>query len=199
MEGKKSEKGLDILIDIANQIEDKELRKKVVEFLKNPKLSNKKLDYEGMDIEESPAGYAGYEHHLVKGGLILHTISVTTLAINIAKTLMSYYPISINMDYLIVGALLHDIGRIFDFKKTKKGYAINQKLIEHASLIAAELYSRDFPEEVIHIVLSHLGVNSTQPPLTIEALIVHYADEIDAQIDFAIRKSLEEKQGQNDK
>lgn len=189
---------LEILIDLANQIEDKELRKKVVEFLKNPKLSNKRLNYEGLKVEESPAGYAGFEHHLVKGGLILHTISVTTLAINIAKTIMSYYPISINMDYLIAGALLHDIGRIFDFKKTKKGYSINQKLIEHSSLMAAELYARGFPEEVIHIVLSHLGITSIQPPLTIEALIVHYADEIDAQIDFAIRKSLEGRKGQND-
>ncbi len=186
-------KGLDILIDIANQIEDKELRKKVVEFLKNPKLSNDKLNYDKIDIEESPAGYIGYEHHFVEGGLILHTISVTTLAINIAKTIMSYYPISINMDHLIAGALLHDIGRIFDFKKTKKGYSINQKLIEHSSLIAAELYARGFPEEVIHIVLSHLGMGSIQPPLTIEALIVHYADTIDAQIDFAIRKSIEDK------
>jgi 7,8-dihydroneopterin 2',3'-cyclic phosphate phosphodiesterase len=42
----------------------------------------------------------------------------------------------------------------------------------------AELYRREFPEQVIHIVASHFGESGPTPPRTIEALILHYVDNI---------------------
>ncbi|OYT42938.1 MAG: dihydroneopterin 2',3'-cyclic phosphate phosphodiesterase [Candidatus Aenigmarchaeota archaeon ex4484_56] len=175
----------DILIKLADKIENMELRNKVKEILKSPELSNPDMkNYKSVPIHTSPAGYAGFEHHMVEGGLVLHTKNVVELSLQIADFIeKNYYPV--NKDYVIAGALLHDIMRIFDFKKDKKGnYEIVNKLLEHSELIGCELYARGFPEEVIHIVLSHLG---NKPIATLEAMIVNFADTIDSHVDVYVR------------
>jgi 7,8-dihydroneopterin 2',3'-cyclic phosphate phosphodiesterase len=173
------------LIELAEKIEDKELRAKVIDLLKEIKLSNKNLNYKPLKLEESPAGYVGFEHHMEKGGLLVHTKNVTELAIKIADFVNERY-YKVNKDFIIAGALLHDLMRVFDFKKTKKGYEIVGKLLSHEELIGCELYARNFPEEVVYIVLNHIQPSSSIP----EALIVHFADSIDAYIDIYLRELL---------
>ncbi|HIE41601.1 MAG TPA: HDIG domain-containing protein [Candidatus Aenigmarchaeota archaeon] len=171
------------LLKLAGKIRDRELREKVMELLKEIKLSNKKLNYKSLKFEESPAGYIGFEHHMEEKGLFNHTKNVTELAIKIAEFVEEkYYPI--NKDFVIAGALLHDIMRVFDFKKTKNGYEIVGKLLNHDELIGCELYAREFPEEVIYIVINHLQPSGLLP----EALIVHFADTIDAHIDIYVKE-----------
>ena len=70
-------------------------------------------------IYSHPAGYPGFEHHMEIGGLVRHTENVTELAISIANLIKEkYYPI--NLDFIIAGALLHDLMRVYDFKKNKE-------------------------------------------------------------------------------
>ncbi len=173
------------LLKLADKIKDKDLREKTIEILKNLHLSNKALKYKPLKIEESPAGYKGFEHHMEEGGLVRHTKNVTEIAMKIAESVEEKYGI-INIDYVIAGALLHDLMRVFDFKKKTDSYELVGKLLGHEEMIGCELYARSFPEEVVHIVLSHLKPEG----LIIEALIVHYADSIDAYTDVYLKESM---------
>ncbi len=173
------------LLKLTDEIGDKELRDKTKKLLKEIKLSNKNLGYKPLKLEESPAGYKGFEHHMEEGGLVIHTKNVTELAIKIADFVTQKY-CEINKDYVIAGALLHDLMRVFDFRKKGRSYEIVRKLIPHEELIGCELYARNFPEEVVHIVLNHLKPDS----LILEAMIVHFADSIDAYTDAYLKELL---------
>ncbi len=171
------------LIKLAEKIEDKNLREKTVKTLKEVNLSNKKLNYKPLKLDKSPAGYPGFEHHMEEGGLLIHTKNVTELAIKISDFVIEKYH-KINKDFVIAGALLHDLMRVYDFEDSDEGYGITKKLLNHEELIGCELYAREFPEEVVYIVLNHVQPSGLIP----EALIVHFADTIDAHMDVYIKE-----------
>ncbi|MGC9311004.1 MAG: HD domain-containing protein, partial [Candidatus Aenigmatarchaeota archaeon] len=141
------------------------------------------LKYKPLKIKDAPGGYPGFEHHMTKGGLLAHTEGVTALAILIADFVADTYG-PVNRDFVISAALLHDLMRLYDFKKEKKDYSLVPKLLEHEQLIACELYARGFPEEVISVVLNHLKAENHN----LEGMIVHYADTIDAFSDYYFRE-----------
>ena len=103
------------LIELAKKIKDKELQKKTIEMLQNPTLSNKSMKYPKSNLEETPSWVGA--HHNYDGGLYDHIRSVTEISISIAETCKKVYKKDINMDYVIAGALLHDIMKIFMLKK----------------------------------------------------------------------------------
>ncbi|MCQ6253502.1 HDIG domain-containing metalloprotein [Methanocaldococcus sp.] len=176
------------LIKLAEQIKDENLRKKVIEFLKNPKATHPEIVDTGISVEESPASINW--HHRYEGGLIEHTVSVTKMALKIADVLEEVYGVNVNRDYIIAGALLHDIMKPYNYIKNEDGTYDHYDMfnLDHLTLAVAELYKRDFPLEVIKIVASHHGEHSPTRPSSIEAYIVHYADEVDSKInDVAVR------------
>ncbi|WP_456374122.1 HDIG domain-containing metalloprotein [Methanocaldococcus sp.] len=176
------------LIKLAEQIKDENLRKKVIEFLKNPKATHPEIVDTGISVEESPASINW--HHRYEGGLIEHTVSVTKMALKIADVLEEVYGVNVNRDYIIAGALLHDIMKPYNYIKKEDGTYDHYDMfnLDHLTLAVAELYKRDFPLEVIKIVASHHGEHSPTRPSSIEAYIVHYADEVDSKInDVAVR------------
>ncbi|WP_425352924.1 HDIG domain-containing metalloprotein [Methanococcus voltae] len=81
----------------------------------------------------------------------------------------------------------------------KPGYTIETKVIrrfdhisdfhlEHLTLAVSELYKRDFPLKLIKVVSSHHGDYGSSRPDSIEAWIIHLADNMDANLnDIAIR------------
>lgn len=169
------------LLELAGRIRDGSLKKKVEDILKNPSLSHKAigLKYRAAGISEAPASTDF--HHTQAGGLLEHTYSVTLLCISMAEALEKAYGKRLDMDSLIAGALLHDIGKLWDFKKGKRGWEVSDNIVDHTVLGAAELYSRGFPEDVIHMVSSsHSEPDGLIPQLTKEALILHTADHLDA-------------------
>jgi 7,8-dihydroneopterin 2',3'-cyclic phosphate phosphodiesterase len=175
------------LIEFAEMIKNKELRKKVIEILEKPEVSNPEIIHPREKLERIPAWVGG--HHAKEGGLLEHTISVTKLAIEIAKHFEKMYNVSINYDYLIAGALLHDLMKIYILTKQGGNWGFTGCLLDHAVFTACELYARGFPEEVIHIVASHGGElgSAGANPKTIEAFIVFYADILDSTIESSIR------------
>lgn len=181
------------LIEFAEKIKDKELRKKVIDLLKNPRLSNTEIVYTASNIEKIPSSLNA--HHSKQGGNIEHISSITELAIKLAEHFEKIYGAKINYDYLIAGALLHDFGKIYHFTKSQGKWVHSGCLMDHAVLGACELYARGFPEEVIHIVEAHGGDLGQQAarPQTIEALIVFYADVIDSAIESFLRPNEQAK------
>ncbi len=173
-----------------NMIKNKKLKKMVKDFIKELPISNKNyMKYRRTDLKSAPAGPESF-HHGYKGGLVKHTESVASIAINIAKSIEKSYPnLKINMDTLIASAILHDIMKVHTFYMSKMGVVHSGVLLDHGIWAAAELYSRGFPEDVIHCVASH-GGKDINPPMTMEAIILHYADMIDTETDIFLSQTM---------
>ncbi len=129
-------------------------------------------------------------HHNTIGGLLEHTLSVTRLLERAAD----HYP-GANRDLLITGGILHDIGKIHEFSYDRMvEYTDAGRLVGHIVMGVEMLDARiaglpDFPEPTAmalrHLILSHHGVlefGSPKRPKTLEALIVHHMDDLDAKV-----------------
>lgn len=168
---------LDELIKIADKIKDENIREKTKELLKNPELKNKSLDYKPSDLEKAPCWIG--DHHFYEGGLLDHIYSVTKLSIKMAE---HFSDKNINMDHLISAALLHDVSKVFMFKKEGGSWGFTGSQIDHSVWSSCELYSRGFPEEVINIVIEHGGDRVPPNPETNEGLILQNADFLDSAL-----------------
>jgi 3'-5' exoribonuclease len=129
-------------------------------------------------------------HHVYIGGLLEHTLSVVRL-LDLAA---GHYP-GINRDLLITGGILHDIGKIYEFSYERiVEYSDPGRLVGHI-VIGVEMVDAkiaaipEFPEQIAmelrHLILSHHGVleyGSPKRPKTVEALIVHFMDDLDAKV-----------------
>jgi 3'-5' exoribonuclease len=129
-------------------------------------------------------------HQAYVGGLAEHTLGVTKNAVSIADNYTG-----VNKDLLITGALLHDGFKVFEYSiKTTIEFTDKGRLLGHLCMMAMEIENRtraipDFPEEsktlLEHMILSHHGrreYGSPKVPMTAEALILFYADYIDAYL-----------------
>ena len=137
-------------------------------------------------------------HHAYLGGLAEHTLSVTGLALKMCEQ----YP-DLDRDLLLAGALLHDIGKIeeFDFSTVPFAYTDSGRLVGHL-VLGSEMVRKQaqgiagFPagrlDHLIHLILSHHGryeFGSPCLPMTMEAIVLHHLDDIDAKMNFIGRLS----------
>ncbi len=141
-------------------------------------------------------------HHNYLGGLLEHTLSVTDTAERVGQL----YP-GVNRDLIITAGLLHDIGKIHSYTyKTFIDFTDEGRLVGHI-VIGAQMVSdkikeiKDFPEELktelLHLILSHQGkLEQASPvvPMTLEGLILYYADELDSKANAFLRIKKKEKQ-----
>jgi 7,8-dihydroneopterin 2',3'-cyclic phosphate phosphodiesterase len=174
---------MDELIGIAGKIVDKKLRKMVIDFIKSPSLSNKEFRYPAENIEKvrTPFSIGGTT---VERDMLKHTIAVAELCLSTADAAEKNYGVKVNRDYLIAGALLHDIGKVFEWKVVSGAPEHTGIMLDHSILGVAELYARGFPEHVIHIVASHFGEQGPTPPRNFEALILHHVDGMLSSVEF---------------
>ena len=113
--------------------------------------------------------------------LVEHTAAVVEISINSARTLKKMFPdISIDMDTLISGAILHDVGKFLEYAKTeddKFSKGDFGKLIRHPFSGAALAYEMKLPKEVVHIIATHAHEGDSGYR-SVEAIIVNKADFI---------------------
>ncbi len=180
---------IDDLFKLAEKIEDEDLRKKVIDFIKNPLPTHKDIKDTNIALENSPASIKW--HHKYRGGLIEHTLATTKMALKMAEALEEVYDLKLNKDLIIAGGLLHDIMKPQNYiedKETEKYDHIPNFHLEHLTLMVAEMYKKDMPMELIKMVASHHGEHGAMRPDSIEGWLLHYADNIDASLnDVAIR------------
>jgi 3'-5' exoribonuclease len=150
----------------------------------------------GRAFRAAPA--AKHNHHAYLGGLLEHSLSVAFLCDALAR----HYGDLVDRDLLVTGALLHDIGKIREIATTAGfPYTDEGKLLGHI-LLGLDMV-RDGAREVIaegaalderrlelllHLVASHQGRHewqSPREPRTLEALLLHYADDLDAKMNQA--------------
>ncbi|MBS1271210.1 MAG: hypothetical protein MAGBODY4_00339 [Candidatus Marinimicrobia bacterium] len=89
----------------------------------------------------------------------------------------------VNRDHLIAGALLADVGKLFEYEKVdgsivKSDYG--QKL-RHPFSGVGVAFKHDLPPEVMHVIATHSkeGAGEKRSP---ESIIFHHADFIDFEL-----------------
>jgi 3'-5' exoribonuclease len=141
---------------------------------------------------------ATHNHHAFVGGWLEHVRSVVQTVIYLVAKYQKYYddlrpPLS--KDVAIAGAILHDIGKLRELQLQPQGaaFSVTGELIGHV------LQGRDSVREAAartplnaetqlrleHLIVAHQRLpewGSPKPPMTPEALIVHYADDLDAKL-----------------
>lgn len=130
-------------------------------------------------------------HHGFIGGLLEHTLGVTKLCVTLAEN----YPY-LNKDLLVTAAVFHDIGKIYEISSfPENDYTDAGQLLGHI-VMGCEIIGRAVSEisgfpvvlarELKHCVLAHHGefeYGSPKKPALIEALALHYADDLDAKLE----------------
>ena len=139
-------------------------------------------------FKKAPA--AKLMHHAYLGGLLVHCLSMAVLADKIAV----HYN-GLDRDLLIAGAILHDIGKLREFDYSAAiDYSDEGRLLSHI-VIGLEMVDeklrqiadvpRDQANQLKHMIVSHHGepaFGALEPPKTIEALVLHYIDDLDSKI-----------------
>ena len=129
-------------------------------------------------------------HHGYLGGLLEHTLSVTEIC-----DFMSGRYKKVNRDILICTAMLHDIGKIYELSQFPVNeYTDDGQLLGHI-FIGAEMvhdaaskiegFPKNLESLIKHSILAHHGeyeYDSPELPKTIEAFILHCADNMDAKV-----------------
>ncbi|RJQ52002.1 MAG: HD domain-containing protein [Actinobacteria bacterium] len=129
-------------------------------------------------------------HHAYLGGLLEHTVSVATMCEHAAQQYER-----IDRDLLVSAAILHDIGKIDELEYgTKIDYTDEGRFMGHLVMGERMVAERmggiaGFPQELglrlRHAILSHHGElewGSPKRPSTLEALVLHHIDNLDAKV-----------------
>jgi 3'-5' exoribonuclease len=175
----------ELLAIVSERITDAALRALVEKIL----IDNR------VELLQIPA--ARHNHHAFLAGWLEHTLSVTRTVIYLVDKYADYYselepPLDKSM--AVAGAILHDIGKLRELEQRPDGAAYTAS----GALIGHILQGRDIvretaavcplPTETLlrleHLIISHQRLpewGSPKPPMTPEALLVHYADDIDAK------------------
>lgn len=117
--------------------------------------------------------------------IIEHTRAVTLSSLKIGEVLEEKYrgKIAIHRDFLISGALLHDVGKLFEYKKEEGRFVKSEEgeLLRHPVSGAAFAFCHGLPQEVVHIVAAH-SKEGDGTRRTVEAIIVNHADFVNFDV-----------------
>lgn len=129
-------------------------------------------------------------HHAYLGGLVEHTVAVAEMCDFVAQQYGR-----VDRDLLLTAAILHDVGKtrelcydtVIDF--TDAGRFLGH-VIQGVTFVSEKAKETPgFPEtklqQLLHCIVSHHGElewGSPKRPKTIEALILHHIDNLDAKV-----------------
>ena len=129
-------------------------------------------------------------HHAYSGGLLEHTLNVAKICDAISRVYLN-----LNHDLLICGALLHDIGKIKEYRTgvtssiTDEGKLLGHITMGYGWVLENIKRIKGFPADlrnrILHIIHSHHGhkeFGSPKRPKILEAFIVYHVDHMDADI-----------------
>lgn len=171
----------------------REMETIINKYVKNPiclSILKEVLQIEGFFTK--PAGMR--VHHAYTGGLAEHTLGVTKIALSLYKLYHEYC----SLDLLITGAIIHDIGKVIEYTDDKKFSfegGFNTHITYGISIITtiAQTLNLSITDpifiQLIGIVASHhnqLEFGSPSRPATPEAMLVAFADQIDAGMKGAL-------------
>jgi 3'-5' exoribonuclease len=147
-------------------------------------------------IKRAPA--AKQNHHAYAGGFLEHVLSVTKNALFFADKYAADYPNMqppLNKSLVIAGAILHDIGKLIELefrmdgtRRTAEGELIGHILLGRDMVRELGQKIPDLDRETLlrleHVIVAHQNLpewGSPIAPHTPEALLVYFADDVDAK------------------
>lgn len=130
-------------------------------------------------------------HHAYRGGLLEHVLSLCGLC----RLCAAHYS-NLDLDLLLTGAILHDIGKIEELTYNRSfGYSAEGQLLGHI-VIGLRMLGRKldatptFPPKLRslleHMLISHHGeleFGSPKVPIFPEALLLHHLDNLDSKME----------------
>lgn len=135
-------------------------------------------------------------HHVYAGGWLEHTLSVSRTALYLADRYRTEYPDlapPLDRDLVVAGAILHDIGKVRELEisptgatTTAAGHLLGH-IVQGRDLVREAAAGRELSPVLLlrleHLILAHQPDEhgAPKPPMTPEALLVHYADDLDAK------------------
>ena len=113
--------------------------------------------------------------------LIEHTIAVTEGALALADAQTNAYskmPYAVNMDRLVAGGLLHDVGKLLEtekdgkggFRKSRKGMFARHPI--SGAILAAQA---GLPDDIVNTIACHAKEGDGAPKV-LETVLIHQAD-----------------------
>jgi 3'-5' exoribonuclease len=191
---KKSERDIDEMFDQLKEIiggMNHPFKDLLFKFFDDDSFANK--------FKVAPAAMHRHQNHI--GGLLEHSLNVA----KICDRIWEVHP-NLDRDLLLTGAILHDIGKIKEFKVTTSIDVSTRGMLEGHIILGVEMLKEkigeinDFPDnlklKLSHIILSHHGkkeYGSPKEPQFPEAIAIYYADEMDAKVDYSLRLKKEAK------
>ncbi|MCE5322169.1 HD domain-containing protein [bacterium] len=129
-------------------------------------------------------------HHAYIGGLLEHTLNV----VRTCAALADLYP-NADRELLLTGAALHDIGKVDEYLWSSSikfsnaghlvGHVVGGAMMVKAAADAIDSFDPMMSLALQHMIISHHGTKewgSPKLPKSIEALILHCADYLDAHV-----------------
>lgn len=123
---------------------------------------------------------------------LVHSVAVvvTLLCVNIENLVL------VNKDLLVTAALFHDIGKVYELSDfPENDYTDEGQLIGHIvmgceilgkAIDTIEGFPKVLENELKHCIVAHHGefeFGSPKKPALVEALALHYADDLDAKLE----------------
>ena len=145
-----------------------------------------------------------------RAGLLEHVVDL----MEVVRAIVPQYP-QLNADLLLMGAFLHDIGKIDELIADKglaysdegqlvghlvQGVTILERKIQEVERMSQEEFPTSLAVQLKHMIVSHHGkleFGSPKVPMTLEALALHYLDDLDAKLhsfEQLIREDVERRQ-----
>lgn len=184
-----SNKDIDKLIenfeDYLSKIENPFLIQLMNSIFNDDELKNK--------FYSAPAGKKW--HHCYKHGLLEHVVNM----LHLANTMKKFYS-ELNLDLLISGVILHDFGKLWEYdSEISIDFSDIGRLNGHIAMgyrfainemDKIENFPENLKQQMGHLILSHQGsFEKASPilPMTLEAIVLHYIDELDAETNAVSR------------
>ncbi|WP_406629968.1 HD domain-containing protein [Amycolatopsis sp. WGS_07] len=116
--------------------------------------------------------------------LAVHTRAVARMAAQMADTVAELHEVPVDRDAVLAIALLHDVCKIREFEPAPGGggqWSEVGRRFQHGFLGAHWMLEAGMDEDLVHAVIAHTPHSSVLPQ-TQEAVIVHYADFADSDV-----------------
>ena len=157
-----------------------------LDWIEDEDLREKTAAVWGYAIEQSPLSAEDLETIpftlLTKKAVsfMAHKRSVVHVCRDSARTMREFYgdALPINMDHLISGAILIDVGKLLEYERDPSGKIVQSRygsLVRHPFSGVGVAMRFDLPAEVCHMIAMH-AKEGDSGQRTIEGLIVHHAD-----------------------
>ncbi len=167
-----------LLLEEAERIGKDGLREFVLDFLEDPRITFARVEAK-LKLEEAPG--APKMHHSYPGGLIDHTLGVARTGRVLSGVFSDVYGLDLDADYVVAGALLHDIFKYYQYEYDDVTGGFRQRedwYLSHDFAIVSELGYRGADEYLIRVISEAHGFNVVATP---EGQVLHLADLVDSK------------------